>query len=205
MMAATAIALYVVFAALGFGWRSLLQYRRTGSSGFRGVSGVGGRAGSLEWLAVVGFVVAIVAGVAAPALQLAGVVSPIQVVHTPWLQATGTVLAIAGIAATLYSQRDMGESWRIGVDAGETTTLVRHGVFARMRNPIFTGMLAFSAGITLMTPNPLALAAFGVLLGTVELQVRAVEEPHLARMHGDTYHAYCRTVGRFLPGIGRTG
>ncbi|MEB3031146.1 methyltransferase family protein [[Mycobacterium] nativiensis] len=198
-MAPTALALYIVFAALGFGWRSWLQYRRTGSTGFRGISG---RPGSLEWLAGVGFVIAIITGIAAPVLQLVGVLSPVQVLNTPWLQATGTVLAIAGIAATLYSQRDMGESWRIGVDAGETTALVRHGVFARVRNPIFTAMLAFAAGITLMTPNPLALAAFGVLLATIELQVRVVEEPYLARIHGETYRRYRRAVGRFLPGVG---
>lgn len=199
-MAATAIALYVVFAALGFGWRSWVQYRRTGSSGFRGVSG---RLGSLEWLAGAGFVVALIAGIAAPVLQLAGAVSPVSVLHLPWLQGTGTVLALVGIAATVYSQLDMGDSWRIGVDAGEATALVRHGVFARVRNPVFTAMLAFAAGITLMAPNPVALSAFCVLLGTIELQVRVVEEPYLEGVHGDTYRRYLQAVGRFLPGIGR--
>lgn len=123
----------------------------------------------------------------------------------PWLQGVGTVLALVGIAATVYSQLDMGDSWRIGVDAGETTTLVRHGVFARVRNPIFAAMLAFAAGITLMAPNPLALSAFCVLLGTIELQVRVVEEAYLEGVHGDAYRRYLQTVGRFLPGIGRVG
>lgn len=201
MMTATAIALYVVFAALGFGWRSWMQYRRTGSTGFLGVSG---RPGSLEWLAGAGFVVAMAAGIIAPVLQLAGALTPIHALHTPWIQAAGTVLAVVGIAATIYSQLDMGESWRIGVDSTATTALVRHGVFARVRNPIFTAMLTFAAGITLMTPNPLALTAFWVLLGTIELQVRVVEEPYLARVHGDAYRHYRSTVGRFVPGIGRT-
>ena len=113
------------------------------------------------------------------------------------------MLAIAGIAATLYAQHDMGQSWRIGVDPSETTTLVRHGVFARVRKPIFTAMLIFAAGITLMTPNPLALAAFLVLLVTIELQVRVVEEPYLNTAHGQAYRDYCETVGRFVPHIGR--
>lgn len=182
-MAVLAIALYVVFAVLGFGWRSWVQYRRTGSSGFRGVRG---RLGSLEWLAGAGFVVALIAGLAAPVLQLAGAVSPVSVLQLPWLQGAGTVLALVGIAATVYSQLDMGDSWRIGVDAGEATTLVRHGVFGWVRNPIFTAMLAFAAGITLMAPNAVALSAFGVLLGTIQLQVRVVEEPYLEGVHGDT-------------------
>lgn len=128
---------------------------------------------------------------------------PVALLQAPTIQTTGTVLAIAGIAATLYAQHDMGQSWRIGVDPSETTTLVRHGVFARVRNPIFTAMLIFAAGITLMTPNPLALAAFLVLLVTIELQVRVVEEPYLNTAHGQAYRDYCETVGRFVPHIGR--
>jgi hypothetical protein len=33
--AATALALYVVYGLVGFGWRSLVQWRRTGDAGFR--------------------------------------------------------------------------------------------------------------------------------------------------------------------------
>ena len=199
-MPATALVLYLVFAVLGFGWRSWTQHRRTGSTGFRGIHG---RPGSLEWFAGAGFVAAILAGLAAPLLQLLGILTPVALLQAPTIQTTGTVLAIAGIAATLYAQHDMGQSWRIGVDPSETTTLVRHGVFARVRNPIFTAMLIFAAGITLMTPNPLALAAFLVLLVTIELQVRVVEEPYLNTAHGQAYRDYCETVGRFVPHIGR--
>ena len=199
-MAVTALILYLIFAVLGFGWRSWVQYRQTGSTGFRGIHG---QPGSLEWLAGVGFIVAIIAGVGAPVAQLVGVLTPIPVLQAPWIQALGTALAVAGIAATVYAQLDMGESWRIGVDPDETTTLVRTGVFGTMRNPIFTAMLMFAAGITLMTPNPVALSAFVVLLATIELQVRIVEEPYLLRTHGQPYRDYCAGVGRFLPGIGR--
>lgn len=123
-MAVTALILYLVFAALGFGWRSWVQYRQTGSTGFRGIHG---KPGSLEWLAGAGFIVAIIVGVGAPVAQLLGVLTPIPVLQAPWIQALGTVLAVAGIAATVYAQLDMGESWRIGVDPDETTTLVRTG------------------------------------------------------------------------------
>lgn len=199
-MAITAIALYLVFGTLGFGWRSWMQYRRTGSTGFRGI---GGRPGSLEWLAGVGFVIAMVAVLVAAVLQLTGMITAIGFLVAPWIQASGTVLAVVGIAATVYSQLEMGDSWRIGVDSSETTALVRHGVFARVRNPIYTAMLTFTAGIALMTPNLLALGAFWLLLSTIELHVRVVEEPHLLQTHGDTYRHYQRAVGRFVPGIGR--
>ncbi len=200
-MPATALIFYVIFAVLGFGWRSWTQYRHTGSTGFRGIHG---RPGSLQWLAGVGFIAAILAGAAAPLLQLLDILTPMAVLDAPWIQSIGIVLAVAGIAATLYAQRDMGSSWRIGVDPSETTTLVRHGVFGLVRNPIFAAMLIFAAGITLMTPNPLALAALVVLWVTIELHVRVVEEPYLNAVHGRAYRDYCGAVGRFVPHIGRS-
>ncbi|MEV6219081.1 isoprenylcysteine carboxylmethyltransferase family protein [Nocardia sp. NPDC051833] len=199
-MAVTALVLYVIFGALGFGWRSWRQYRTTGSTGFRGISG---RPGSLEWLAGVGFVAAIVVGLAGVALQLSGVLDPLEFLTATPIQLIGIVLAVVGIGATLLAQVQMGESWRIGVDADETTALVRTGVFALVRNPIFTAMLVFGAGIALIIPNIVAIAGFVLLLATIELQVRVVEEPYLARVHGAGYREYCAATGRFVPGIGR--
>lgn len=199
-MPAIALTLFAVFAALGFGWRSWEQHRRTGSTGFRGISG---HLGSVEWLAGVGFVVALIGALAAPALQLAGAVAPVPVLVAPWIQLTGIAFAVSGTAAMLLAQLDMGDSWRIGVDDGETTTLVRTGLFGRVRNPIFTAMLLFGFGLALVTPNIVALIAFGLLVVSIEVQVRLVEEPYLVRVHGQAYRDYVTAVGRFVPGLGR--
>jgi len=198
-MPIVALVLFAVFAALGFGWRSWEQRRRTGSTGFRGVSG---RPGSVEWFAGVGFVAALAVAVLAPVLQLLGVVSPVSVLDAPWTQITGIVIALIGIFATVYAQLDMGDSWRIGVDPGETTTLVRTGVFGWVRNPIFIAMITFGFGIALVTPNLVALAGFLLLVATIELQVRIIEEPYLLTVHGDDYRSYLTNVGRFMPGVG---
>lgn len=198
MWPATAPVLFTVFALLGFGWRSWVQYRRTGSTGFRGLSG---RFGSAEWFAGVGFVAALATAVLAPMLQAVGVVTPLT--DAGWLHGVGVVLAVAGIAATVYAQIDMGESWRIGVDQTETTTLVRGGVFGLVRNPIFTAMLIFGSGVALVTPNVIAVLGFALLLGSIQLQVRVVEEPYLAAVHGAEYREYLAEVGRFVPRVGR--
>jgi protein-S-isoprenylcysteine O-methyltransferase Ste14 len=198
-MPIVALVLFGVFAALGFGWRSWEQRRRTGSTGFRGVSG---RLGSAEWFAGAGFVAAPAVAVLASILQLLDVAAPVAVLHAPWIQIGGIVVAIVGIFATVYAQLDMGDSWRIGVDPGETTTLVRTGVFGLVRNPIFTAMITFGFGIALVTPNLVALAGFLLLVATIELQVRIVEEPYLLTVHGDDYRSYRTNVGRFMPGVG---
>jgi protein-S-isoprenylcysteine O-methyltransferase Ste14 len=193
-----ALVLFAIFGVLGFGWRSWLQFRHTGSTGFRGISA----GGLLERLAGLGFVVALVVAVSAPILQEAKVVEPVRMLSEVWVQTIGIVVATAGIAATVYAQLDMGDSWRIGVDPKETTTLVHTGVFGRIRNPIYTAMFTFGVGIALLTPNVVAFAALILLVATIEVQVRRVEEPYLLRTHGDAYRAYTASVGRFVPGVG---
>ena len=200
-MPIVALVLFGVFAALGFGWRSWEQRRRTGSTGFRGISG---RAGSAEWFAGVGFIVAMAAAFFGPVLQLLGWVSPVGVLHASWIQACGIAIAVVGIFATVYAQLDIGDSWRIGVDRNETTTLVRSGVFGWVRNPIFTAMMAFGFGFALVTPNVVAIVGFVLLVVTIELQVRIVEEPYLLTVHGGAYRDYVAKVGRFVPGVGLT-
>jgi protein-S-isoprenylcysteine O-methyltransferase Ste14 len=196
--AVIALVLFAVFGVLGFGWRSWLQYRRTGSTGFRRVKG-----GRTDWLAGAGFVVALLVAVSAPILQLLKVVDPLSALSSAWIRVAGIMIATVGIAATVCAQLQMGDSWRIGVDERETTTLVRTGVFGRVRNPIYTAMFTYGLGVALVTPNLVACMGFVLLLATVELQVRRVEEPHLSRAHGDAYRAYAASVGRFVPGIGR--
>ncbi len=89
-----------------------------------------------------------------------------------------------------------------GWTAARPPTLVRSGVFSWVRNPIFTAMLVFGLGIALVTPNVVAIVGFVLLVVTIELQVRVVEEPYLLTVHGDAYREYLASVGRFAPGVG---
>lgn len=199
-MAEVALALYVLYLALAFGARTAVHLRRTGSSGFHGL---GGRPGSLEWLAGIGFAVALLLGFAAPVLQLIGVTGPLSALDMVGIRWVGTVLVVLGIVATLYAQTAMGTSWRIGVDADERTALVTNGPFALVRNPIFSAMIPTALGLTLLAPNPVAILGLAVLIVALELQVRVVEEPYLLVAQGSAYADYAARVGRFVPGVGR--
>ncbi len=199
-MATLALLLYGVYLALAFGLRILIQFRRTGSSGFHGL---GGRPGSAEWVAGVGFTVALLVGAAAPLLALLDWVEPIATLDTTVAHVAGLLLAVAGIGLTFYAQVAMGASWRIGVDPGERTALVTNGPFALVRNPIFAAMLPTALGLALLVPSWVALFGLAGLVAALELQVRVVEEPYLLQVHGETYAAYAARVGRFLPGVGR--
>ena len=165
-----------------------------------GVKGVSGTIGSAEWFGGLGFILGVLVTVAAPVLQLAGVVAP--VVRSSWIQIAGIVIALVGITGTVYAQLVMGSSWRIGVDDSETTSLVRHGVFGLVRNPIYAAMFVFWLGSVLIAPNIVVIVGYVLLAVSIELQVRLVEEPYLLKVHGGSYREYAGTVGRFVP---RTG
>jgi protein-S-isoprenylcysteine O-methyltransferase Ste14 len=195
-----ALGCYALYLALAFVLRSVIQRRRTGSTGFKGVSG---HPGSLEWWAGILFGVALIIGVLAPVLDVTGVLEPIGAIDGLGAYAFGLVLFGLGLAATLYAQLTMGESWRVGVDEGERTELVTAGPFAVVRNPIFAAMIPTSLGLTLMVPNVIAFAGFAALVLALEIQVRLVEEPYLRRVHGQEYDNYAARTGRFMPGAGR--
>jgi protein-S-isoprenylcysteine O-methyltransferase Ste14 len=115
-----------------------------------------------------------------------------------WL---GLGLAVGGIILVAAAQRQMGASFRIGIDDAETA-LVKDGVFAVVRNPIFTGLLVLLAGMFLAVPCMWTLGLWVAAAVAVSRQVR-LEERHLLALHADAYREYASRVGRFLPGIGR--
>ncbi len=188
-----AIGLSVVYLALAFGWRTWQQWRTTGDSGFRLSRSTPTQARVASALMVGG--------------AAAGFAGSLRARRRPRrVRAGGSAgLALMAIstAITVRAQRDMGRSWRIGVDDAERTELVTDGVFRLSRNPIFASMGAFAAGSALAAPGVLTGIGAGALLAGVEVQVRRVEEPYLDTTHGDAYRSYCALVGRFLPGIGR--
>jgi protein-S-isoprenylcysteine O-methyltransferase Ste14 len=183
----TALVLQGLFVLLAFGLRTVAQARATGSTGFvahreRGpVAKAAGAALTLGLLSVVAGTV-LADGRRWDALAVAG-----------------TAAMLGGLLVTLTAQRAMGESWRIGVDPDERTELVTAGLFGRIRNPIFTGMLLFAAGSALAVPTPVTVLGLLAAAAGIAAQVRLVEEPHLRRQHGAAYESYARATGRFLP------
>lgn len=199
-MAGWALAFLGVYGLLAVGLRAFIQYRRTGSPG---ISGVSGAAGSAEWWGGVLFVLAWVLLTVAAVLASSESLEPIDALDTGLVQAVGVALFWVGLAATLFAQFAMGDSWRIGVQESDRTQLVTGGVFGLVRNPIYTGMIPAFAGVVLLVPNPVALAAVVTVVAGLEIQTRMVEEPYLLKVHGLAYAEYAARVGRFVPGIGR--
>lgn len=117
--------------------------------------------------------------------------------ETELLRWIGWALLGASLLWVVAAQAQMGTSWRIGIDRGSQPPLVRQGVFAVSRNPIFLGMRTSLLGLFLVLPNAVTLAT--LLLGEALMQVQVrLEEEHLASAFGTDYEAYRRQVRRWV-------
>ncbi|MCY3620189.1 MAG: isoprenylcysteine carboxylmethyltransferase family protein [Gammaproteobacteria bacterium] len=186
---------FILCAVLIFGFRVGLQLRRTGDHGLR--------------LAKQTSTATEVAATVLQACALFGVLVLTvldTMSHLPGQLDLGLPGTIAGVvvcalavAITMLSQYQMGDAWRIGVDASEKNRLVTDGMFKLSRNPIYSGMLLVGIGFVMLVPHVLMVCCAVLSYIGFEIQVRKVEEPYLRSSHGENYGEYCRNVGRYFP------
>lgn len=191
-----ALALCLFWFVSLFLFRSIVQFRKTGSTGIKGFHG---RVGSLPWVAGVAASLGLILAPLGPIASILGWPGGTLVYSSTGPFAFGVVCVLAGILGALYAQLSMGASWRVGVDESERTALVMSGLFSWVRNPIFSFIGLSVFGLVLLVPNGFTLLAAVLTLLGIELQVRGVEEPYLLAMHGDAYREYTMHVGRFIP------
>jgi protein-S-isoprenylcysteine O-methyltransferase Ste14 len=183
------------FAA--FFWRSYAVWKRTGVNPlvFKGSDSAHDYIGRVFKLLFAAVVAAVVAYSTSERLYL--YLTPVCWLERGWLRAAGVVLLLTSLAWTVAAQAQMGESWRIGIDAERRTALVREGVFGLSRNPIFLGMMLTLLGLFLVIPNAVTLLVLGLGVVLIQIQVR-LEEEFLSETHGGDYAEYRRDVRRWL-------
>jgi len=188
---------FLAWFALAFALRSYLTWKRTGRNPYRlgktdGAHDFIGRLFRLTIIACAGVVLI---------YSLSGEVyrflAPIYWLRHPALILIGVGLLLVSFGWILIAQKQMGDSWRIGIDREQKTSLVRHGVFKLSRNPIFLGMRINLLGLFLILPNAVTLAALVLGDALVQIQVR-LEEEYLSRVHGEEYERYRRQTRRWL-------
>jgi protein-S-isoprenylcysteine O-methyltransferase Ste14 len=110
----------------------------------------------------------------------------------------GFVLVTVGLLVCGAAVRDMGTSWRMGVDRVNPGPLVTAGLFRRMRHPIYAGMLSITTGMALLTADVLSIATAGAAWVGLPIQAR-LEEEFLVSRYGDEYKRHQSQSGRFWP------
>lgn len=120
-----------------------------------------------------------------------------SVVDGPASQALGALIVTGAVILYGISLRDLGVSWRLGLDRSAPGPLITGGVYRWTRHPIYIAFDLWFMGTFLLIGRLsfLVLALVGVLL------LHAImdrEEQFLTRLYGDAYRDYSRRVGRYF-------
>ena len=123
---------------------------------------------------------------------------PNAMLVNPFTLICGIALTAAGYAGTLWCYAAMGNAWRIGINRKEKVSLVTSGPYRTMRHPIYSFQIVMLAGVTLLLPTPLSLAALAIHFACVLVKA-SDEEQFLLGSVGEDYRRYVSRTGRLFP------
>lgn len=138
---------------------------------------------------------------------------PLLYLFSPWLDSARYALpawapwcglAVLVVALWLFwrAHADLDRNWSMTLELRQDHALVTHGVYARVRHPMYSAILLFGLAQGLLLSNWLAgwsaLATFAVMY-----LVRTPREERMMEAHfGDEYRSYMRRTGRLWPRFG---
>lgn len=118
-----------------------------------------------------------------------------------WAQLVGLVLAVVGLAVIFLAlwtyYRVNGSLVNVSPEPDHAAQLVAQGLYARVRHPIYLGVMLSALGVALIHGHivPLLVALVFIPFFTYKSMF---EERWLERVYAD-YAAYRQRAGRFLP------
>jgi len=98
----------------------------------------------------------------------------------------GILLSLIGLAGVIASRYTLGRSFSV---APKATALVTHGIYSRIRNPIYVSGVIFLVGLALTVGRPELLALLLVLIPMQIMRARR-EAAVLEAKFGDAYREY---------------
>lgn len=117
-----------------------------------------------------------------------------------WAQALGFLMELLGLWLALGARIQLG-FFSSAPQSGGPGTLVRNGLYSRIRHPIWLGefLVVFAWTLEFGAPITAVIALiFGVLMGWMRA---ASEEAEMLAQFGDQYARYMQETDRFIPGL----
>ena len=104
--------------------------------------------------------------------------------------------AVVGMAALSVNKLD---NFNIRPDIKEDCTLVKEGIYAYIRHPMYTSVLVGMFGVLLVYFNIYMLSVYGVLF--VNMFVKMFYEESLWHCHSGEYLEYTKNTSRLIPKV----
>lgn len=113
----------------------------------------------------------------------------------------GTSCLMAGLWLFHRSHADLGDNFSVSLEVREKHRLITHGVYRRVRHPMYLAFFIYLSGQALVIPNWLAgPSEFIVMLLLFAFRVDR-EERMMLEAFGHDYRAYMASTKRLLPSV----
>jgi protein-S-isoprenylcysteine O-methyltransferase Ste14 len=112
------------------------------------------------------------------------------------------VLTAFGLGFSALARHHLGRNWSAEVTIRQDHALIRTGPYARIRHPIYTGLLIALLGAVLALGVYRAIVGFAIIAIGFYLKSRQ-EERFLAEEFGEEFERHRHRTGLFLPRLRR--
>jgi protein-S-isoprenylcysteine O-methyltransferase Ste14 len=114
----------------------------------------------------------------------------------PWC---GTAVMLIALWLFWRAHVDLGLNWSITLEMRRNHQLIVHGVYRRIRHPMYTAIFLFAIGQGLLLQNWLAGWAGFASFALLYLVRMPREEQMMSEFFGETYRDYMRRTNRLCP------
>ncbi len=116
-----------------------------------------------------------------------------------WLRFLGVACEIAAVWLFWRSHIDLGRQWSISLELREEHKLVEHGVYRRIRHPMYAAIWLWGFAQLLLIPNWLVGPAVLFAFFWMYLLRTPREERMMLEQFGVAYADYMNRTGRIVP------
>jgi protein-S-isoprenylcysteine O-methyltransferase Ste14 len=119
-------------------------------------------------------------------------------VHVAWVAAVGASVLVVSLAFTVWARLRLGTMWTATPTIKAGHQLRTDGPYARVRHPIYAGLLGMMVGTVLVDGLGPPLVVLLVVVVTLVRKIRT-EERMLTEKFPEAYPAYRATVPALIP------
>lgn len=112
---------------------------------------------------------------------------------------TGAAVMVFSLWLFWRSHVDLGPNWSVSLEVRENHQLVSHGVYRRIRHPMYASIWLWGLAQGMMLANWLAGWAVIPAFAAMYFLRTPREERLMCEQFGDAYREYARRTGRVLP------
>lgn len=113
----------------------------------------------------------------------------------------GTGIFAAALWLLYCAHRDLGRFWSAKLRIRRDHALVTHGVYSRLRHPMYAAFWLWALAQALLLPNFIAGPAGLIGFGALFFVRVGREEELMLDTFGDTYRSYMARTKRIIPGV----